>query len=110
MSVAPHRTHIDSLSSVSDSIRTCRGARTGTASISDGEGSAGCLPKVAHKWRPVTANAKKRVPLAKQGNPKRGTEPITLFIPPKEILTTFSAIAATREALEIYGFDDTYYD
>jgi len=33
-----------------------------------------------------------------------------LFIPPKEILTTFSAIAATREVLEIYGFDDTYYD
>lgn len=33
-----------------------------------------------------------------------------IFIPPKEILTTFSAIAVTRERLEIFGFDDTYYD
>ncbi|WP_069472301.1 AAA family ATPase [Candidatus Marithrix sp. Canyon 246] len=33
-----------------------------------------------------------------------------LFIPAKEILTTFDAIAATREQLEIAGFDDTYYD
>ncbi len=33
-----------------------------------------------------------------------------IFIPPKEILTTFSAIAVTRESLEIFGFDDTYYD
>ncbi len=33
-----------------------------------------------------------------------------IFIPPKEILTAFDAIAATRENLEIFGFDDTYYD
>jgi AAA15 family ATPase/GTPase len=33
-----------------------------------------------------------------------------LFIPAKEILTTFDAIAATREQLEITGFDDSYYD
>lgn len=34
----------------------------------------------------------------------------TLFIAPKEILTAFDAIAATREQLEIAGFDDTYFD
>jgi len=34
----------------------------------------------------------------------------TLFIPPKEILTAFDAIAATREQLEIAGFDDTFFD
>jgi AAA15 family ATPase/GTPase len=34
----------------------------------------------------------------------------TLFIPPKEILTAFDAIAATREQLEIAGFDDCYFD
>lgn len=33
-----------------------------------------------------------------------------LFIPPKEILTAFAAIAVTRETLEIFGFDDTYFD
>ena len=33
-----------------------------------------------------------------------------IFIPPKEVLTAFDAIAATREQLEIFGFDDTYYD
>jgi len=33
-----------------------------------------------------------------------------LFIPAKEILTSYDAIAATREQLEIAGFDDTYYD
>lgn len=33
-----------------------------------------------------------------------------LFIPPKEVLTAFAAIAATREQLEIAGFDDTYFD
>ncbi len=33
-----------------------------------------------------------------------------LFIPAKEVLTTFDAIAATREQLEIAGFDDSYYD
>lgn len=33
-----------------------------------------------------------------------------IFIPPKELLTAFDAIAATREQLEIYGFDDTYFD
>jgi len=34
----------------------------------------------------------------------------TLFIPAKEVLTSYEAIAATREQLEIAGFDDTYYD
>ena len=34
----------------------------------------------------------------------------TLFFPPKEILTTQKAIAATREAQEIIGFGDTYLD
>lgn len=38
------------------------------------------------------------------------TEMPAIFVPPKEILSTFSAIAATRETLEIFGFDDTYYD
>jgi predicted ATPase len=42
------------------------------------------------------------------------TEPFpqfnTLFIPPKEILSAFDAIAATREQLEIAGFDDTFLD
>ena len=33
-----------------------------------------------------------------------------IFIPPKELLTAFEAIEATREKLEIFGFDDTYYD
>ncbi|AFY72058.1 hypothetical protein Pse7367_3835 (plasmid) [Thalassoporum mexicanum PCC 7367] len=33
-----------------------------------------------------------------------------IFIPPKEVLTAFEAIAAVREQLEIFGFDDTYYD
>jgi predicted ATPase len=34
----------------------------------------------------------------------------TIFVPPKELLTAFEAIEATREKLEIFGFDDTYYD
>jgi len=33
-----------------------------------------------------------------------------LFIPAQEILTAFDAINATREHLEIAGFDDTYFD
>jgi len=33
-----------------------------------------------------------------------------LFIPSKEVLTAFDAIAATREQLEIPGFDDTFFD
>lgn len=32
------------------------------------------------------------------------------FIPPKEILSIFDAIVATRESQEIAAFDDTYYD
>jgi AAA15 family ATPase/GTPase len=32
------------------------------------------------------------------------------FLPPKEILSIFDAIVATREATEIAAFDDTYYD
>lgn len=32
------------------------------------------------------------------------------FLPPKEILSIFDAIVATREAAEIAAFDDTYYD
>jgi predicted ATPase len=32
------------------------------------------------------------------------------FIPPKEILSIFDAIVATRETIEIASFDDTYYD
>jgi AAA15 family ATPase/GTPase len=34
----------------------------------------------------------------------------SIFIPAKEVLSAFDAIAATREKLEIFGFDDTYYD
>ena len=34
----------------------------------------------------------------------------TFFIPPKELLTAFDAIGAVREQLQIFGFDDTYYD
>lgn len=33
-----------------------------------------------------------------------------LFIPPKEVLTSLNAIAAVRERLMTFGFDDTYYD
>lgn len=33
-----------------------------------------------------------------------------LFIPPKEVLTSMDAIAAVREQLKRFGFDDTYYD
>ena len=33
-----------------------------------------------------------------------------LFIPPKEVLTAFDAIAAINEQLQIFGFDHTYYD
>ena len=33
-----------------------------------------------------------------------------LFIPPKEVLSSFKAIRATRDNLEIPGFDDTYLD
>jgi hypothetical protein len=32
------------------------------------------------------------------------------FLPTKEILSIFDAIVATREAVEIASFDDTYYD
>ncbi len=32
------------------------------------------------------------------------------FLPPKEILSIFDAIVATREGAEIAAFDDTYYD
>jgi len=32
------------------------------------------------------------------------------FLPPKEILSLFEAIVATRETVEIASFDDTYYD
>ena len=34
----------------------------------------------------------------------------TTFLPPKEILSIFDAIVATRETMEIAAFDDTYYD
>ncbi len=33
-----------------------------------------------------------------------------LFIPSKEVLTAFDAIALTREQYNMTGFDDTYYD
>jgi len=33
-----------------------------------------------------------------------------LFIPAKEVLTAFEAIAITREQYNMIGFDDTYYD
>lgn len=33
-----------------------------------------------------------------------------IFIPAKEVLTAFRAIAFTRENFEMYGFDDTYFD
>jgi predicted ATPase len=32
------------------------------------------------------------------------------FLPPKEILSIFDAIVATRETVELAAFDDTYYD
>jgi predicted ATPase len=32
------------------------------------------------------------------------------FLPPKEILSIFEAIVATRETVELASFDDTYYD
>jgi energy-coupling factor transporter ATP-binding protein EcfA2 len=32
------------------------------------------------------------------------------FLPPKEILSIFDAVIATREGAEIAAFDDTYYD
>lgn len=32
------------------------------------------------------------------------------FLPPKEILSIFDAIVATREGAELAAFDDTYYD
>lgn len=35
---------------------------------------------------------------------------LTVFLPPKEILTAMQAIEATRKRLEIPGFDDTYLD
>lgn len=34
----------------------------------------------------------------------------TVFIPAKEVLTAFEAIALTREQYDMPGFDDTYYD
>jgi AAA15 family ATPase/GTPase len=34
----------------------------------------------------------------------------TLFVPAKEVLTSFEAIAITREQHQMIGFDDTYYD
>lgn len=34
----------------------------------------------------------------------------TLFFPPKEVLTALDAIAATRDQLNISGFEDTYLD
>ncbi|MDY6992303.1 MAG: AAA family ATPase [Pseudomonadota bacterium] len=45
-------------------------------------------------------------------NPLTGqfSEINTLYIPAQEILTAFDAINATREHLEIAGFDDTYFD
>jgi len=36
--------------------------------------------------------------------------PLSVFFPPKEVLTTRDAIIETRERLSIPGFDDTYYD
>lgn len=33
-----------------------------------------------------------------------------MFIPPKEVLTSLHAIAAVRDKLKIFGFDDTYVD
>lgn len=34
----------------------------------------------------------------------------SIFVPAKEVLTAFDAIALTRERFNIIGFDDTYYD
>lgn len=41
---------------------------------------------------------------------KLATELTAVFLPPKEVLTIFAAIAISRQKYEIYGFDDTYYD
>jgi len=55
------------------------------------------------------STAKQRISIAtKSAAPQEQLSAI--FIPPKELLTAFEAIAATREKLEIFGFDDTYYD
>lgn len=42
--------------------------------------------------------------------PQFDRELTTLLFPPKEVLTSFDAIAATRENLEITGFGDHYLD
>ena len=34
----------------------------------------------------------------------------SIFVPAKEVLTAFDAIALTRERFNMIGFDDTYYD
>ncbi len=44
-------------------------------------------------------------------NPVPGSTQVNgVFLPPKEVLTAFEAIASTRENLQIFGFDDTYLD
>lgn len=42
--------------------------------------------------------------------PQVDEAPSSLFFPPKEVLTALDAIAATRDELNISGFEDTYLD
>ena len=51
----------------------------------------------------------KIVELQANGLPELEGHKVT-FLPPKEILSIFDAIVATRETVEIASFDDTYYD
>lgn len=57
----------------------------------------------------IQRQARNRVAAAKAG-PAPSGEVSAVFIPSKEVLTSFSAIATTREVHEMYGFDDTSYD
>jgi energy-coupling factor transporter ATP-binding protein EcfA2 len=43
-------------------------------------------------------------------HPQVGAATNVVFLPPKEVLTIFAAIAVSRDIHQIYGFDDTYND
>ena len=45
-----------------------------------------------------------------RNNVEEMNEKKSTFLPPKEILSIYDAIVATREGAEIAAFDDTYYD
>ncbi len=83
------------------------------ALIHHGAQSAGLIATIlGQRWQfnfTFDSKSKKTVLIGKT-HPEASADVNAIFIPPKEILTTFSAIAVTRESLEIFGFDDTYYD